>query len=627
MAAADSPQTSTSAAAILHTLDYIAVDYRGAVANGAVLNADEYAEQQEFAAQLVRALNELPAAQGKAALAQRGAALVDAIATKARADAIAVEARKLATDIALAYDVTTAPRSAPRLADGQALFATHCAACHGAEGRGDGAGAVGLDPKPANFHDIARQSQRSVFSLYSTIRLGVDGTGMRGFAELDDEQVWALAFYVSNFLASDDQRQHGQTLWQRGEFRDRMGSLAHVTTAIPADVVARDGADAVDVLLYLRSVPAQAVTATRRSAFDEAREKLDAAASAYQGGDATAAYDSAVAAYLQGFELVESQLSAVAPALRESIEVQMRKLRSDIKAGAATEQIVGSVTQLQGQLREAQDRLQDEPLSALASAFSAFVVLVREGFEAILVLAAVAAFLVKTQRRAALPYVHAGWLAALVLGVLTWFAATRIIDMTGASREITEGVTGLVAAVMLIYVGYWLHSSVNSQRWQLYLKEKLHGVGVTKGVWPLVFVCFVAVYREVFETIMFLQTLWLQGDEHGRSGVWWGAAVAVLALAGLAIAVLRLSMRLPLGAFFAANAVILVVLSVIFAGKGIAAFQEAGVLAVHPVHFIRIDLLGVFPDALSLLGQSVFLVVAGLLFWVGRRNSPAATRP
>ena len=124
-------------------------------------------------------------------------------------------------------------------------------------------------------------------------------------------------------------------------------------------------------------------------------------------------------------------------------------------------------------LDRADDKLSGDGLSPAAAFLSALLILLREGLEAILVLAAVIAFVKKTGRRDALPYIHAGWAAAVALGVVTWLVARFVVDISGASRELTEGVTALLAAAMLLYVGYWLHSRSNAQAWNAFIREQV----------------------------------------------------------------------------------------------------------------------------------------------------------
>jgi high-affinity iron transporter len=97
--------------------------------------------------------------------------------------------------------------------------------------------------------------------------------------------------------------------------------------------------------------------------------------------------------------------------------------------------------------------------------------LLREGLEALLIVVAMIAFLRKADRADVLPYVHGGWISALLAGVATWIAATFVIGISGASRELTEGFGSLLAAVILLSVGIWMHGKSQADEWQSYIKR------------------------------------------------------------------------------------------------------------------------------------------------------------
>jgi len=188
-------------------------------------------------------------------------------------------------------------------------------------------------------------------------------------------------------------------------------------------------------------------------------------------------------------------------------------------------------------LQTARDSRTGESLSPWVAFVSALVILLREGLEAILVLGAMAAFLNKTGRRDGLPWLHGGWIAALGVGVLTWVVSNYVIAISGATREITEGITALIAAAVLFYVGFWMHSKLNAKRWQAFLQESMQRALNRRGLWALSGIAFIAVYREVFETVLFFQALWaevsvpaaesavLGGARHERGGTFYQPTV------------------------------------------------------------------------------------------------------
>src|SRR4030095_1027657 len=125
------------------------------------------------------------------------------------------------------------------------------------------------------------------------------------------------------------------------------------------------------------------------------------------------------------------------------------------------------------------------------------------GLEPLLGGAAIGALLVKTGRRDALPYVHAGWIGALALGGVTWVTASYVVTVSGAGREVTEGVTALVAAVMLLYVGFWMHRHAHAARWKTFLEGRVQAALSGRTLWTLASISLLAGYREAFETVVF----------------------------------------------------------------------------------------------------------------------------
>jgi high-affinity iron transporter len=287
--------------------------------------------------------------------------------------------------------------------------------------------------------------------------------------------------------------------------------------------------------------------------------------------------------------------------------------------------VVAQAAVIEGLLDRARGLLDSTRLSASATFLSAFVILLREGLEAILVLAAIYALLVRAGRRDALAYLHGGWILALIAGGLTWLLASYVIAMSGATREVTEGVSALVAAAILLYVGFWMHGKSQSRQWQAYLDRRLEGALTGRTLWALAFVSFLAVYREAFETVLFYEALAVQAGPRGGVPLLAGLAAAAGALLLLGWLIVRGSVRLPFGLFFGASAALLALLSVILAGKGVAALQGAGWIAVHEVHFPSLPLLGLYPNLQSLLLQAALLVVIAGGFAYAHRTAERAS--
>ena len=300
----------------------------------------------------------------------------------------------------------------------------------------------------------------------------------------------------------------------------------------------------------------------------------------------------------------------------------MGEVRGAIGRGAPIGEVRGQIERLDALFGAAAQALAPEKASSASSFAGALTILLREGLEALLIVVAMLAFLRKADRADVLPYVHGGWIAALAAGGLTWAAATYLISISGASRELTEGFGSLIAAVVLISVGIWMHGKSQADAWQVYIREKLSKALSKQSAWFLFGLAFLVVYREVFETILFMTALWSQG---GGAAMLAGVATAVVILAAIAWLMLNFSKRLPIGQFFAYSAGLMALLSVVLAGKGVAALQEAGLIDLHPLHTPRVELLGLYPTVEGLLAQALTIMALAAGFWWGRRAKPSTT--
>ena len=616
-------QEATPAQTVWRLLDYVSVDYAGAVKDGKVVSASEYAEMNEFGTQIRDRIAKLPATTVQPALLGKAEVLQASIAGKKDPVLVAAQAHSLAADLLAAYPTPLAPARAPDLMRGAALYAEQCAACHGVDGRADGPNAAGLDPPPIAFADVERARQRSAFGLYQVIQQGLDGTAMASYAHLPSDDRWDLAFYVGRFAFTDAEAKTGETLWTSDPaVRARFASLQALTQTTPAALAAAIGEPKARALTaYLRRHPEVVVQATGGT-LDIARRKLDLSLAAYTAGDHRQAADLALAAYLDGFEPVEPALRARDAALMQRIEGAMGDVRGAIGRGAPISEVRSQIERLDALFGAAAQALAPEKASGTSSFAGALTILLREGLEALLIVVAMLAFLRKADRADVLPYVHGGWIAALAAGGLTWAAATYLISISGASRELTEGFGSLIAAVVLISVGIWMHGKSQADAWQVYIREKLSKALSKQSAWFLFGLAFLVVYREVFETILFMTALWSQG---GGTAMLAGIATAVVILAAIAWLMLNFSKRLPIGQFFAYSAGLMALLSVVLAGKGVAALQEAGLIDLHPLHTPRIELLGLYPTVEGLVAQALTILALAAGFWWGRRAKLSTT--
>jgi high-affinity iron transporter len=584
----------------LHLLDYISADYPDTVQAGSITDQAGFRAQQESVETLGSLMAAMPAKPETAALEQSLTALESSISARQDGVEVTRQARQLGAKLAVAYEVSQAPVITPDPSRGAPLYAQHCSVCHGDTGAGDGPAGVGMTPAPSNLRDTTRLDRLSLYAIYSTLGLGVEGTDMPAFADqLDDRQRWDLATYIASFsvdLATAN--------------ADKTYNIADLARQTPAEVQIAEGPQAAATFRAQRAQPPQ-VKRGPAQLLDYTAATLDKSIAAYRAGEHDQAYDLSVAAYLEGFELVESSLDNIDANVRKDTEKSLMAYRQSLQDGLPVSDVEQRLGAAKAKLKASAGLLGNDGLSWSLSYISGMLILLREGLEAILVLAAILAFLRNTGQQKAVRSVNVGWGLAFVAGLGTWALAAYVIDVSGSQRELLEGATALFASVMVLWLGVWMHDRRHAAAWQDYIKTSLVGGGGRFGFATL---AFFSVYRELFEVILFYETLWLQAGPAGHNAVLAGGATALVLLGGLARVILRGSAKLPLALFFSINAGLLCALSVVFAGHGVKALQEAGIFGTRPVPFFDFEWLGIHADAYSLSAQAVAIIAIFVLY-------------
>ncbi|MDR2252264.1 MAG: FTR1 family iron permease [Bifidobacteriaceae bacterium] len=382
------------------------------------------------------------------------------------------------------------------------------------------------------------------------------------------------------------------------------------------------------VALFAAAGPSAAATAhadsvTWGEVAEEMNEILEDSWAKYQAGqisEAKAQVDVAYYSYYEklGFEAsVNSRVSGESAA---TAEYEFVLIKQAMSAEGEAEEVRSHLDILEGLLVEQATSLGGTKESATATFFEALIVILREGFEAILVLGAIIAYLVKSGNSASLKVVYGGALLALAASAALAVAINAITALSGASQEITEGVTVLIAAAMLIWVSNWILAKSDAGAWSRYIKGKTEASLSRGSVFSLALVAFLAVFREGAETILLYQAIRARAEET-ENMIWVGLGVGAVALVGVYLAIRFFSIRIPLRPFFLATSAVLALLAFSFAGSGIKELQEGGVVRVTPVDWVKtVDLLGIYPSAQTLSAQAIVLAaMVGLAVFTIRR--------
>jgi high-affinity iron transporter len=394
---------------------------------------------------------------------------------------------------------------------------------------------------------------------------------------------------------------------RRGSRSARRGLLLPVATLV-AVVVGLLGASP--------ALAADGGVAKARDQLAQSRVLLAQSLDAARAGDREKAYDVAKSAYLDHFEFAEVPLRLREPNLTLEVEFKFATLRNDIRSGEPISKLEDDVRAIRADLDRAERALSSAGYGAPLLAFGySFSILFREGVEAVLLIAILLGSLdagrAKNYRRP----LSWGVVAALFATAITWVLATVVMDIAPVNRELLEAITALAAVGVLALVSFWLISRLEHRHWMEFMRARVAAAIATGSTAAFAGLGFTAVYREGFETVLFYQALAFFADGL-ELWVVLGAVVALIALAAIGYAILKLGRRLPLKPMLITSASILLVLSVAFVGNAVRSLQEAGKIAVTPVSsdlarppiFIA-ELTGIHPTQQGLIAQLVVLLV------------------
>jgi high-affinity iron transporter len=375
--------------------------------------------------------------------------------------------------------------------------------------------------------------------------------------------------------------------------------------------------------------------ATARSWVKTAAEMtavLEKAGELYDSGDPQGAKDQVDVAYFQFYEKVGFEkitLSRISGARAAQVEYQFSAIKRAINQGASREEVGAALDTLAGWLQEDAVLLDGKKESAAVVFFESLLIILREGFEAILIVGAIVAYLIKSGNRKRTRPVYWGSVIALGVSVIMAWILSRITSVAGGqNQEIIEGATMLLAVAVLFYVSNWMVSKAEAEAWSGYIEGKVQSSIGRGSMFSLAFAAFLAVFREGAETILFYQAL-LASTESYINMIWLGLGVGVVALVVVYILIRVLSLRIPLKPFFLGTSVLLFAMSITFTGNGIKELQEGNVIGAHPISGMgSVNILGVYPTYETLIPQIVLLVVTVVTFVIQiRRNAgKAATK-
>ncbi len=383
-------------------------------------------------------------------------------------------------------------------------------------------------------------------------------------------------------------------------------------------------------------------------ASDAVGELLDTAFTAYKGKDYEATLDNINTAHysvyeesglslkiytalsLEEREAVDArfaELKGIARGekfLRNAFQRETRELKNVLSAKAAaidTKEAEAKAAQAAEALAAAQDTETVQSSPKLAIFFASFGIIIREGLEAILIIAAIIAYMVKSGNGSSLRNVYIGAVAGIAASfIAAWVLAAAKSAWAGAgqSQEVIEGVTALLAVCVLFYVSNWMISKSEAASWSSYIGGKVQSSVARGSSFALAFTAFLSVFREGAEVVLFYQPMLSEGSP---DMVWAGFLVGCVVMVFVYLAITKLSIRLPIKVFFTATSILMAVMCVSFLGAGIKELAEGGVFdAALRVPGIpendALQVLGIYPYLETLVPQLILAIVLLITFMI-----------
>jgi high-affinity iron transporter len=425
---------------------------------------------------------------------------------------------------------------------------------------------------------------------------------MISYSELNDKEIWDLAFYI-NSIQFEEKNNH-----QNPEI-----PLAEVSSLTNNELTKKYNLDEEDVRALRLFVPSQSM-----SALAIARQYLDATVESYRKGEKEEARNNSLKAYLEGIEPVEHRIKASDNSLVNKLEKSMMDIRSAIYQNKDVKEIESLTLIAYANIEKADEIISGQKNSIGFTAFMSASILLREGLEAFLIIIAIISILRSMQANKAVRWVHSGWITAVVVGIGSWFFTDQLISWGAQSRELMEGAIALFAVFVLIYIGFWMHRKTEMSRWKIFVEEKVKGLVKRNNLIGLAVFSFMVVFREAFESVIFLSSWSLESGKENEAGIWSGVAIAATLLVLICWTLLRFINRIPLRQFFVYFSLVVVFMATILAGEGVHALQESGYSTVTSLPFnLRLGVFGIYPTIETLLAQ---FAVIGLVIFLWKLN-------
>lgn len=534
--------------------NYIMSDYENAVKDGKVISEFEYNEMKEFCMEI------LEISEGDIKMkAEELCKTIEQKGSVQRIQEISSDIIKLVSKKGL-----ISPTHIPNIEIGKKLYSDLCSSCHGRNGEGIIFNTSNNSPPPPPL----TTEHISPPKVYLTTKFGIEGTTMPAFS-LGEKERWSLAFYVASLRYQNSKNEEIQykipdpfsLLFEHGIKSNKQLESEKLAKIIREKVFELKNLD-----VFKHGI-LKAIDKVKEGNFEEGLNII------------TKSY--------MVFEDAETEFRIRNPSNVVQIELLFRDVVSSMKRAD-----ISAEEKLYNMLKNLTSLERDEKIG---KNFIAFTVVLREGFEAIIIIAAILAIISSVGIRKSPVYI--GALTGIIAGITLWEATGKIISI---NRELMEGIFTILASALIIWVSLWVLEKIRQKNLKRFTEKVKHAAKGRRYIF-LFFLSFLSTSREAGETVLFLRAL--------GSGIEKGVILGFLSLGIIALLIYILKMKLEIRKFFILTNIILNITAVALLGKGIVELQEAGLIPISMIDIPHIDIIGIYPTLQTIIPQIALALI------------------
>lgn len=379
------------------------------------------------------------------------------------------------------------------------------------------------------------------------------------------------------------------------------------------------------ILVIPVSVQAQEQANNLTEEVEALQSKLADAVRKYEAGETSAAIRTTEQLFMD-FESsnYDQELSTRDHGFYLKLEKKILALKNAMVDPGSRKEVNDLAKQIKSLLNEGLQKI-SSPLSLIAVFLQSVIIILREGLEALLILAVVVLVLRRTSQEAQVRTVYTGAGLGIAASLVLAALLATLLQQLAAGQALIEGASMLLAVPVLFSVSYWLIAMAQVRNWKSYIQNWVETAGKAGRSWAIISIAFLVVFREGAETVLFYQALWASAP-NGLGAIALGFASGVVLLTITWLLTRRMGVQIPLRPFFIITSTFLYIMAFRFAGKGILELQEAGILGFTTVQWLPVGswfqgLLNIYPYWEPLAAQLTLALalIVGLIYSLGPR--------